>query len=226
MDVEKIKKYISELKEENPFISQVDLAYQVFLKSIIADAIPMGEKINQEYFAAELEMSRTPLREALMKLEKEGYVEKSDKLGYCVSKIKLKDYVDFCEFRIQIEAFAAFLAARNITAEQIKLLKNNLDKYIEACNRDDQRHMRKLDMEFHELIVEACNNPYVIEVYQGMVNKKKLFFRYSERAGRLSLAKKGHIEIYKAIVNQDEEKAKEAMIYHLKYYIRALYNIM
>lgn len=214
------------LKAENPFLSQAELAYQIILRRIVCNELPAGEKIHQEYFANALGMSRSPIREALIALEKDGYVVKNDNSGYYVYQIKLKDYVDFFEFRIQIESYAAYLSARCITDEQLKKLKENLDQYVKCCENGQQQKMAKLDIAFHDIIVESCDNAYVQEVYSWMMTKRNMYIGYFERAGRLERAKKGHINIYKAIANQEEEKAREAMAYHLKYYLRSLYTIM
>lgn len=218
--------FVSQLRQENPFITQADIAGQVIQQCILNNELHAGEKINQEYFANLLGMSRSPIREALAGLEKDGYVVKVENSGYIVYKIKLKDYVDFFEFRIQLEAYAAYLVARNINGEQLGRLKRNLEEYVKVCDSGQKEKMKHLDKEFHDLIIEACDNPYVVETYKWMLGKRNLYIGYFERAGRLEKAKKGHIAVYNAIAAQDEEKAKEAMQYHLKYYLRSLYDIM
>lgn len=226
MDMDSIEAVVGKLKKENPFISQVDVAYRIIQQGILSNQLPAGEKINQEYYANVLNMSRTPIREALIQLEKDGYVEKNDKAGYLVYQIKLKDFVDFFEFRIQLESYAAYLAARSITGEQLAGLKQNVEDFIKACDRDNLSEMRRLDGVFHDMIIRACDNPYVMETHRWMLGRRKLYIGYLERAGRLAYAKKWHVEIYKAIASQDEDGAREAMRQHLKYYLRTLYRIM
>ncbi|MGN0168701.1 MAG: GntR family transcriptional regulator [Acetatifactor sp.] len=218
--------FVSQLREENPFITQADIAGRVIQRCILNNELHAGEKINQEYFANLLGMSRSPIREALCNLEKEGFVMRAENSGYIVYKIRLKDFVDFFEFRIQIESYAAYLAARNISPEQLGKLKKKLEEYVEFCDAGNRERIKHLDNEFHDLIVDACDNPYVVEAHHWILARRNLYIGYFERAGRLEKAKKGHIAIYNAIAAQDEEKAKEAMQYHLKYYLRSLYDIM
>ena len=185
MNVLKIKK----LKEKNPFISQVDIAYKIILKEIVSNNFADGEKINQESMACKLKMSRTPVREALNRLADEGYITRLGKSGYCICKVQLKDYVDFNEFRSRLECFGAYAATRNITNENLALLKENLELYIKACDEKDVETAIDLDNKFHKLIIMSSENEYLISAYKQIEVKQKIFLRYSIRGERLRYAR-------------------------------------
>ena len=119
------------LLKEQPFLNQTDLAYELVLREILNGQLSPGEKIPQEQLAVLFGMSRTPVRDALIRLEEDRFLEKSGRAGYQVSRIRLKDYVDFCEFRLMLEAKAAYLAARNITGKQLEQLRENMERFRE-----------------------------------------------------------------------------------------------
>lgn len=223
---EEYRKRIGQIKEENPFVSQMDIAYEIVLEDILTGVLAAGEKVNQENMAALFGMSRTPVREALLKLEEEGFVLKNERAGYQVYRLILKDYVDFCEFRIQIETFGAYLAARSITPGQLRRLKQNMDAFIHACDEGRTADVLVLDEEFHSLLMEASDNAYVVQAYERMKKKKNLYTRYIMRKSSLPFMKRQHMEIYKAIVSFDEERSRDLMRSHLAFYIKNLYNVM
>lgn len=109
-------KSISRKRENNPFISQGELAYEVLLDAIISGNLEIGEKLNQEELSKQLNMSRTPIRDALIRLNNEKLITKGENGSY-VYRIDIKDYMEFCEFRLMIEETAAYYAARSISVK-------------------------------------------------------------------------------------------------------------
>lgn len=213
-------------KQKNPFLSNTDLAYELILLDILDGVLKSGEKINQESIAVQLHMSRTPVRDALMRLEAEGYIIRNDKVGYNVYTLQLQDYVDFYEFRIQYESHAAYLAARNITSEQLERLKNNLTEYQDACTQVDLKRIFSLDLQFHSIIVEASRNRYLIEISEQYKRKRDLYTRLVINENTLYAINKKHETIFKAIKDCNEDEAKKAMESHLKFYIKNVFNIL
>ena len=188
-----LAKRIETKREQNPFISQGELAYQVLLDAIIAGDIEIGEKLNQEELSKQLDMSRTPVRDALIRLSNEKIISKGDNNGSYIHKIDIKDYMEFYEFRVMIEETAAYYAARSISDRGLEDLKKNLDQYVEACNRHDGNTAWGLDDKFHSLIIQASRNSYLINAYKQISVKKKLYISYMKSSDDLHCAKKKHI---------------------------------
>lgn len=217
------KQYIHNLAEnitkEQPFINNTELAYQIILHEIINGKLAANEKILQENVAELFGMSRTPVRDALVKLETDGFLTHSENGGYEVSDISLSDFVDFFEFRMIIEEQAAYSAARRITDEQLKKLKDNVAAMKAVQNNSDRYEFQRLDMMFHSTIVEASQNPYLIESMNHYKTKELLFqTRYMEKANPRHIIKV-HEAIYKAIDENDEDLARQKMHSHLQFYI-------
>lgn len=225
------KKYyenvIKELKEENPFLSNTNIAHQLLLEDIVSWNLKPGEKISQESIATLFEMSRTPIRDALAQLETEGYIEKNSSSGYQVPQVRLKDYVDFFEYRLLIEPQAAYWAARNITMDELESLAENLTASEKAVEEKKIRRFLRLDQEFHDIIIHASNNDYLIEGAKVYSKKKELYAQFLvSRGEQVSSIINKHRLVYEAIHENDEDKAKEAMRSHLGFYIRNIYNCL
>lgn len=229
MKVDKQRNYtkiITDIKIKNSFLSNTDLAYELILLDILDGVLKSGEKINQESIAAKFNMSRTPIRDALIRLESEGFIIKNGKAGYNVYTLQLQDYADFYEFRTQYEAHAAYLAARNITCRQLEQLQNNLTEYQNACIQIDLKRIFSLDLQFHSLIVEASRNRYLIEISEQYKRKRDFYTRLVINEDTLYGMNKKHEMIFNAIKNCNEDEAKKAMESHLKFYIKNAFNIL
>ena len=214
-------KSISRKRENNPFISQGELAYEVLLDAIISGNLEIGEKLNQEELSKQLNMSRTPIRDALIRLNNEKLITKGENGSY-VYRIDIKDYMEFCEFRLMIEETAAYYAARSISVKQLAELKKIMDQYVEACANHETNKVWKLDDMFHSHIILASMNSYIIEAYKSIAVKKKIYLSYMKTTDDLEIAKKKHIDIYNAINSANENLAKECMHNHLSWYFRGL----
>lgn len=223
MNSREILKEMEKIKEKNPFISSKELAYQVILNQIIQRTLQKGEKIVQDTLAESMCISRSPIREALMKLEEEGFLEKKDKSSYIVAGIRLKDYVDYCEMRLRMESYAAMLAVQNMTEDLLPQMKKNLEQFLRTENLDE---IRKLDEEFHGLIIKAANNPYITEFHRKTEKRKEYYSRYLVHAENLTAARIDHRRIYEAVRQCDARAAEEGMRIHLSNYLNKLYEIM
>lgn len=220
------EKKIQAMKDQNPFISTTEIAYHLVLNDILLGELPENQKINQEDLVALFSMSRTPIRDALIKLCNDGYIEKNGRSGYKVYTIHLKDYVDFFEFRLLLETQAAYLAARNITDEQLAQLKENLAIYDKAIAAKDTEKLVFLDNDFHNIIIQASDNAYIIDVFNTYKKKKLFLAKKLILLQNLRNMKNKHAAIYQALCNSDENEARALMQSHLSFYLKNLYLIM
>lgn len=223
MDNEVIIQEIGKIKKENPFISSKDLAYQVIINQIIHRNMQSGERVIQDSLAEVMHISRSPVREALMKLEEDGFLEKNDKNVYVVSGIRLKDYVDYSEMRLRMESYAASLAVQNMTEDILQKLKHNIEQYAKTQNIEQAR---KLDEEFHQIIIQVSDNAYIIDFSKKTAQRKAYYSRYLVQAENLAAARVDHERIYNAMCKYDKNMAEESMKIHLSNYLNKLYEVM
>ena len=207
---------------ENPFLNNMELAYKLIFEDIILGKFQNGERMQQERLSLMYGMSRTPVREALMKLETEGYIKKDDRVGYKVSNVDIIDYIDFWEFRKNLESHIAYLAATNISIQQLMKLSRNLEKTKKMGNSGNSLEVFRCDEEFHKLVVESSGNKYFIDVY-NLYEAKIRYYRYLfQQKVNASMIYDAHSKIYKALESRSEDAAKRAMYQHMNAFMRHL----
>lgn len=219
---ESLKKQITKIQ---PFINNTELAYEVILHQILEGSLQPGDKIPQETLATYLNMSRTPVRDALMRLEEDQFIEKTEKNSYQVCRLHLRDYVNFCEFRITLEVKAAYLAARNIREDEMEQLTQNIEALQTAIKNKNHAQILQLDMEFHSIICKASRNEYIYQTMQKYRKKEIFNMQMILKEHNFRLLENKHLDIYKAICESNETKAAEAMQSHLQFYINRILNL-
>lgn len=209
--------------EQNPFLNNMELAYRLIFEDIIMGKYKYGERLQQDKLSILYGMSRTPIRDALIKLETEGYVIKDERAGYKVSEVDVLDYIEFWEFRRHIESKVAALAAFNISDAQMREIRRNLEKTRELGNHGSFQEVFECDEEFHNLVVTSCGNKYFIGIYD-FYQAKIRYYRYlfQKQAASASLIYSGHYKIYKALEKRDEDAARRAMYQHMNVFMEHL----
>lgn len=213
---------IDRLRSDNPFISSRELAYKIILNAVLSGELGSDIKLTQSIIAQELEMSRTPVKEALSELEKDGFIEKAESASlYSVKQFDIGDFIDYSEMRLAIEPEAAFHAARYINDDGIIALRECLDVQEKLAASKDMAGLIFNHTRFHKLIVEASQNKYFIEIYNIYENKSLFFNRgfMSESTIAYNLLK--HRLIADRIINHCETEAREEMRVHLSFYAKS-----
>ena len=162
-------------------------------------------------------VSRTPVREAIRKLEKEGLVTIEPRKGAYASDISLKDMVDTLEVREDLEGLAAALAAERMTDEQIQELTEISQKYREAVRNSETEKMISYDEQFHRYIVACSGNKTLLQI-SGTVQELALRFRYLyyDDFSRYEFMPVEHQRIIDAISRHNVEEARDVADVHVK----------
>lgn len=196
----------------------VSLAEQVFEhleNNILSGVYSRGEYLTELKLVADLGVSRTPIREALHRLETEHIIETTSK-GILVLGVTEKDIEDIYEIRLKIEGLAARKAAENITDDQLKEMKETVELQEFYVEKKDAEQIRKMDSKFHyQLYLYSGSNVYLdtLEPHHKKLQKyRKASVENSERA-KLSVLE--HKAIYDAIASRDGKAAEEAAFYHV-----------
>ena len=197
----------------------ISLATQVFEKleeDIITGVYPRGEILTELKLVERLGVSRTPIREALRRLEQERLIAESGK-GSVVLGITMEDLVDIMDIRLRIEGLAAYYATKNLTEEgreQLRHISELQDFYFE---KKDVDNLRKMDDKFHDTIYQLCDRPVLRDTLIPLHRKSQRYRRISiDDQTRLSNSIKEHKEIYNAIVSGDAELASELITAHIE----------
>lgn len=139
-----------------------DQAYRLIKDAILYRRLQINTVYSQETLCNELHISRTPVREALIELQNEGYVRFVRGRGFQVLELTRQEALDIVEMRREIEMFGAGLAAERITDEQLQGLEKIQQEMMDEGKHHDSREMYRLDYTFHQLIFQATGNGWLI----------------------------------------------------------------
>lgn len=154
-----------------------EIVYEELRNLILTGKIKPGTRMMEIELAEEMGVSRTPIREAIRKLEKEGLVVIEPRKGAYASEVSIRDMEDILEVRANLEGLAAYLAAERITESEKKILKDISEKFRMAVDEGNMAEMITTDTKLHHLIVEASRNNYLIHMVEQL-QELVLRFRY------------------------------------------------
>ncbi len=187
-----------------------EIVYEELKRQIMIGEIPPGTRMMEVELADDMGVSRTPIREAIRKLEKEGLVSIEPRRGAYASEISIKDMLDVLEVREFLEGMATGLAAQRITPEEVEAIKHATEAYKKAVESGNTDEIIKEDEIFHKMIVNCSGNKTLIQMV-NQVEELALRFRYIyyEDFSRYKNMPYEHQEILDAIVSGDVERARE-----------------
>jgi DNA-binding GntR family transcriptional regulator len=182
--------------------------------AIISGVLKPGERLMEIQLAEEMGVSRTPVREAIRKLELEAFVVMIPRKGAYVAGISHKDVADVFEIRTALEGLAAGLAAERITADEIEEMERVI-LFTEGEEKDLERIVAK-DTEFHDLLYKASRNNRLLQILANLREQIQRFRATSLAVpGRVLEAVKEHRAIVEALAEHNSEKAQELMTAHI-----------
>ena len=194
------------------------LADQVFDKlenDIIQGVYPKGEILTELKLVEQLGVSRTPIRDALRRLEQERLIADTGK-GSLVLGITDADLLDIMNIRERVEGLAAYYAAKNITEESIKELTHITDLQDFYFSKKDADRLRQVDDEFHDAICRLSGRTVISDTLMPLHRKTRRYRRIAmEDWLRATQTTKEHFEIYKAIIAGDAELAQKLTTQHI-----------
>ena len=176
-----------------------------------------GERLMEIQLAEELGVSRTPVREAIRKLELEGYVIMMPRRGTYVASMSIRDINEIFEIRTALESLSNGLAAERITDEELESLQRLLvmiGGYVEEGNMDK---IGETDIECHDRLYRAARNSRLVGIISNLREPLTRFRTLSmSYPGRLETTLEEHREIVEAIAEGDVKRAKKAAEHHME----------
>ena len=194
-----------------------EMVYEELKMQILKGSIIPGTRMMEVELAEEMGVSRTPIREAIRKLEKEGLVTIEPRRGAYASMISTEDMVEILEVRQDLEGLAAYFAADRMTKSQMEELKQVSNSYNEAVMQGNMEAMIKHDTRFHHIIVESCRNKILVQMIEQL-QELVLRFRYIyyDNFKRAENMPEEHEAIVAAIAEGDADKARAAADIHIE----------
>jgi DNA-binding GntR family transcriptional regulator len=203
------------LQEYSATGTTADAVYQTLRHCILNGDLPPGERLRSAVLADELRVSRTPVREALGKLESEYLVVQSGRSGLVVRELTDQDLTEVFYVREALEGMAARLAAQNAKPSDILEIRELLEDMDAVRQRGDVVAFRRLTGEFHRLICRAAHNSCLLQSLEALL----IHVRQSEGstlylAGRPSEALEEHRNLLRAIELRDCDLAEQVAREH------------
>ena len=194
------------------------LADQVFDKlenDIIQGIYKRGELLTELKLVEQLGVSRTPIREALRRLEQERLIEDTGK-GSRVLGITEEDLQDIMNIRQRIEGLAAYYAAKNITPDGLKELTHIVDLQEFYFSKRDKEHLREVDDQFHDLICALSGRSVVADTLTPLMRKTRRYRRIAiDNWERTTSTMNEHRAIFEAIASGNAEQAEQLTTQHI-----------
>ncbi len=186
-----------------------EIVYEELKRQILMGEITPGTRMMEVELAEKMGVSRTPVREAIRKLEKEGLVAIEPRRGAYASDISIKDMLDVLEVRQDLEGMAAAMAARKVTEDEKKAFIKANTAYMEAVKSGDTEEIIRCDEIFHKLIGDFSGNKTLNQLL-SQVQELALRFRYLyyDDFSRYEKMPMEHEEIEEAILSGDSRKAR------------------
>ena len=152
-----------------------DGVYRVLRTAILDGSVPSGEQLRETHIAADLGISRSPLREALTRLEEEGLVSKTPFKGCFVAEVNARDVAEIASIRLLIEPYAAELSAPTLRGPERLRLKRTIEELYRATDTNDIPASVDAHLRFHRLFYELSGNTALQSLWNGWENKLRLY---------------------------------------------------
>lgn len=202
---------------EHKTISIAGQIFEQLEQDILIGKYKRGEILTELKLSEALGVSRTPIREALRRLEQEHLIEETSR-GAVVVGITEKDLEDIYEIRNNLEGIVAERAAQNATEAQLEAMREviELQQYYSQKDSDNADKIKDLDSQFHEMLYRFSASEIFVQTLLPL-HKKLIKFRKASvrRHGRAMQSAAEHQSIYEAIRSRDGQKAKELTLFHI-----------
>lgn len=195
-----------------------DVIFETLRKAIVSGDIKPGERLMEVSLANQMGVSRTPVREAIRRLEAEGLVTMTPRKGTHVSELSVKDIMDVLEVRTVLDKLATELAAKRMQPAQLKALETVHKQYIACVEKENMEGAIKKDVEFHDMIYAASGNPRLVAV-AGSLREHIYRFRVIYMSGSSLIAENvlnEHEEILTALKDAQNNVASDLAEKHIR----------
>jgi DNA-binding GntR family transcriptional regulator len=208
--------------------SMVDEAYVALKSRIVRNELPPEYQALEEELARGLGMSRTPVREALVRLEHEGFIELVPRRGMRVKRLSARDVREISEVLSCLECEAAErLAARKPGAEEIAILEEAIAQMDRALERDDMAAWAEADYRFHASLIELCGNRHLIDTARVFLEKAHRFrLMTTPLRSKPVYSNVNHAAVVEAIRRGDAQTALEIHRAHKRRWSRELGDVL
>ena len=200
----------------NEYLPLRDVVFNTLRQAILTGELKPGERLMEIHLADRLGVSRTPIREAIRKLELEGLVVMIPRKGAQVAKITEKNLKDVLEVRRALDTLAVRLACKRMDDTYKKQLREACDEFAKVVKCSNTKDITEADVRFHDIINQSTGNDRLIQLVNNLAEQMYRYrLEYIKDAAYHNRLIDEHEEIYNAIMERDEERAAKAVVVHI-----------
>ena len=186
--------------------------YEILKERLIDCVYPPGSLLNEAQLAADLELSRTPIREAISKLEMEGFIKILPKKGIYVTDITFNDVIQVFQTRLEIEPIALQLAGHRLPKEELLAFSRKFQEPV-----TDIHNSFRLDTAMHLFIIENCGNKYIIDMMRRVfADNTRIIISSKQNQLQIHDAKQEHLDLLDLLFHDQYEQAAVKMRCHIE----------
>ena len=201
---------------DNEYLPLRDVVFNTLRQEILTGKMKPGERLMEIHLANKLGVSRTPIREAIRKLELEGLVIMIPRKGAEVAQISWKSLKDVLEVRRALDVLAIELACERMTQEELESLYRACESFEEATKTKDTRKIAEADVAFHDIIVASTGNKRLIQLVNNLSEQMYRYrFEYIKDSSQHRMLIEEHKEMYRSIQNKDKIAAADVVKKHI-----------
>lgn len=211
----------------NEFLPLRDVVFNTLRQAILRGELKPGERLMEIQLANKLGVSRTPIREAIRKLELEGLVLMIPRRGAIVAEITEKNLRDVLEVRKALEELSVELACDRITEEQVAELKEAAKQFNRISKGDDITAIAEADVAFHDIIYFATDNTRLIQLLNNLREQMYRYrVEYLKKEEVRPILSKEHEEIIREIESGNQEAAKKTISQHINNQVESVIDVI
>ena len=196
--------------------SYTSTVYDMIIDDILNGVLKEGDKLNEKALISKFGFSRTPIREAMIMLERDGFIKTIGREGTYVRRLTHEDVREIYIAREALECMAAKIGVRTISDESLSVLENIVNKMDSILEQRDYDNFVRWDLIFHKAIVDSCHIKLLSKLcYNLGLLGASIRLRGEKYQERIDAYQREHREIYEAFVNRDEILAEQLIRNHV-----------
>jgi len=201
---------------DDEYLPLRDVVFNTLRQEILTGKLKPGERLMEIHLANKLGVSRTPIREAIRKLELEGLVIMIPRRGAEVAQISWKSLKDVLEVRRALDVLAIELACERMTPDELETLYHACECFEKATKTKDPRKIAEADVAFHDIIVVSTGNKRLIQLVNNLSEQMYRYrFEYIKDSTQHQMLVQEHKEMYQHISNSDKNAAASVVRKHI-----------
>ena len=202
------------LAPPEPTLALSEVAHKALMDMLLCGELAPNEVVTERKIALRLGLSRTPLREAVRRLEGERFLERQRNGALVVRPLPVEEFMHILNVRRLVEGEAARLAAGRVSLAELEHIKMRIGEVLKLPEDAVTEESASSDRDLHALIAQACGNPVIQQIINDLKTRTSMF-RFRWLPARIKSVCAEHLEIIDALIAGDAQRAEKAMRDHV-----------